>query len=104
MYGRIHVLKKLTAAGIVAAAASGALLLASPANAGIDTNGSGGILSGNQVIVPVSIPVNVCGNSVAVIGFSRAGCRGGATGSAGQHHHSKNNPRESKKTAGPAPP
>lgn len=77
-------LKKLTAAGIVAAAASGALLLAAPANAGMG-GGNGGVLSGNQIIVPVSIPVNVCGNSVAVLGFSRAGCRGGA--SAGQYPH-----------------
>jgi ChpA-C len=81
------VLKKLTAAGIVAAAASGALLLAAPANAGIGGlgGGNGGVLSGNQFIVPVSIPVNICGNSVAVLGFGRAGCRGGASG--GQYHH-----------------
>ena len=88
-------LKKLTAAGIVAAAASGALLMASPANAGIDTNGSGGVLSGNQVIVPVSIPVNVCGNSIAVIGISRAGCRGGASVGGGQHHHGYHHPWDS---------
>jgi hypothetical protein len=86
MYGRIHVLKKLTAAGIVAAAASGALLMASPAHAGMDTDGSGGILSGNQVIAPVSIPVHVCGNSVAIIGISGAACRGGAAVGVGRHH------------------
>jgi hypothetical protein len=83
------VLKKLTAAGIVAAAASGALLLAAPANAGIG-GGNGGVLSGNQVLIPVSIPVNICGNSVAVIGISRAGCRGGASSGQyypGHHHH-----------------
>jgi ChpA-C len=79
------VLKKLTAAGIVAAAASGALLLAAPANAGIGGGGNGGIISGNQFIIPVSIPVNMCGNSVAIIGISRAGCRGGA--STGHYHH-----------------
>jgi hypothetical protein len=84
------VLKKLTAAGIVAAAASGALLLAAPANAGIGGGGNGGVLSGNQVLIPVSIPVNICGNSVAVIGISRAGCRGGASSGQyhpGHHHH-----------------
>jgi hypothetical protein len=95
MYGRIHVLKKLTAAGIVAAAVSGALLMASPANAGIDTNGSGGILSGNQVIAPVSIPVNICGDSIAIIGVSRAGCRGGASVGSGQHHHGYHHPWDS---------
>ena len=79
-------LKKLTAAGIVAAAASGALLLATPADAGIG-GGNGGVLSGNQVFIPVSIPVNVCGNSVAVLGISRAGCRGGASSWLYHHGH-----------------
>jgi ChpA-C len=90
------VLKKLTVAGVAAAAASGALLLASPAaNAGIDTDGRGGVLSGNQVIVPVSIPVDVCGNAISVIGVSEAGCRGGASVGAGQHHHGYHHPWDS---------
>jgi hypothetical protein len=35
--------------------------------------------SGNQVQAPVSVPVDVCGNAVAVLGDSSAGCAGGAT-------------------------
>ncbi|MEV5613237.1 chaplin [Streptomyces sp. NPDC052225] len=31
--------------------------------------GSPGVLSGNVVQVPISIPVNVCGNSINVIGL-----------------------------------
>ncbi|WUQ32498.1 chaplin [Streptomyces sp. NBC_00239] len=31
--------------------------------------GSPGVLSGNLLQVPVHIPVNVCGNTVNVIGF-----------------------------------
>lgn len=31
--------------------------------------GSGGLLSGNVVQVPVDIPVNACGNTVNVIGL-----------------------------------
>ncbi|MEU8650249.1 chaplin [Streptomyces sp. NPDC048737] len=31
--------------------------------------GSGGVLSGNVVQVPIHIPVNVCGNTVNVIGL-----------------------------------
>jgi ChpA-C len=85
MYGRIHVLKKFTAAGFVAAAATGTILLASPAHAGIDTDGTGGIVSGNQIIVPISIPVDVCGNAIAVVGHSGAFCRGGAV--VGSRHH-----------------
>ncbi|MFJ4412308.1 chaplin [Streptomyces sp. NPDC088910] len=34
-----------------------------------DTTGSPGVLSGNSVEVPVSIPVNVCGNTINVIGL-----------------------------------
>lgn len=79
-------LKKLTAAGVAAAAVTGALLLAAPANAGIGTSGEGGVLSGNQVIVPITAPINVCGNAVAVVGGAVAGCRGGASVSRGPGH------------------
>jgi hypothetical protein len=37
-----------------------------------------GILSGNQVSSVVQVPVSVCGNSVAVLGFANASCVGGA--------------------------
>jgi len=77
-YGGMHVIKKLTAAGVLAAAASGALLLGSPAYADNDTSGAGGVASGNQVLAPISIPVNACGNSLAVIGLAGSGCRGTA--------------------------
>lgn len=68
-------LKKLTAAGIVAAAITGAVLTASPANA--DTDGTGGTLSGNRIVVPISIPVDLCGNAIAVLGHSVGVCHGG---------------------------
>jgi hypothetical protein len=87
MYGRNHVLKKFTAAGVAAAAISGVMLLGSPANAGVNTRGDDGLVSGNQVIVPISIPVNVCGNAVAVIGIAGAGCKGGASIGRGHYHH-----------------
>jgi hypothetical protein len=88
------VLKKLTATA-VAAAVTGALTLASPANAGIDTSGDGGILSGNQIFVPVSIPVDACGNAIAVMGRTRAGCRGGALVGYGLPHHGYHHPWDS---------
>ena len=28
--------------------------------------------------IPISIPVDVCGNVLAILGFASAGCRGGA--------------------------
>jgi len=43
------------------------------------TSGRGSILGGNQIVAPITAPINVCGNAVAVIGKSHAGCRGGAS-------------------------
>ncbi|TDC45148.1 DUF320 domain-containing protein [Actinomadura sp. KC345] len=43
------------------------------------TSGNGSILGGTQVIAPISIPVNVCGNAVAaVVASANAQCKGGA--------------------------
>lgn len=67
-------LKKLIATSAVAAAAS-FTLMGAPAHAvdDVSTSGSGSVLSGNQVVTEANIPVNVCGNSVAVLGISGAG-------------------------------
>ncbi|GAA4510687.1 hypothetical protein GCM10023191_073680 [Actinoallomurus oryzae] len=55
------------------------------------TNGDGSILGGNQVNAPISVPVNVSGNSVAALGHAVAGSRGGAAvngyRAAGGHSH-----------------
>jgi hypothetical protein len=37
------------------------------------------VLSGNTVTAPISAPVNVCGVSLALLGFSNSGCQGGST-------------------------
>jgi hypothetical protein len=42
-------------------------------------NGNVSVLSGNSITAPVSVPVNLCGISLAVAGFSNAGCEGGAS-------------------------
>jgi hypothetical protein len=36
------------------------------------------LLSGNNVEMPVNMPENVCGIAVSFLGFTNAGCRGGA--------------------------
>jgi len=44
-------------------------------------NGNAGIAavgSGNTVNAPVSVPVNLCGISLALVGFSNASCEGGS--------------------------
>ncbi|MGC3000361.1 chaplin ChpH [Streptomyces sp. G35A] len=64
-------LKKIVAV----AAATGGLVLAGAGLAAADSGAQGaavnspGVLSGNVVQVPVHVPVNVCGNTVSVIGL-----------------------------------
>jgi LPXTG-motif cell wall-anchored protein len=57
---------------IAVAAASGAMAMTMPAFAGSGANGSAagspGLISGNVVQVPVHVPVNLCGNTVNVVG------------------------------------
>ena len=56
-------------------AAAGAVLAAGAGMAAADSGamgaavGSPGVLSGNLIQVPVHVPVNVCGNTVNVIGL-----------------------------------
>jgi hypothetical protein len=74
---------KTRAAVVLATAASSVALMGAPAFAGagpvnMSTSGNGSILGGNQFFVPISIPIDVCGNAVAVLGIANAGCKGGA--------------------------
>ena len=50
------------------------------------TSGDNSIGGGNQINAPVSVPVNICGNSAAVLGTALAGCKGGAVVGS-RHHH-----------------
>ncbi|GAA4986499.1 hypothetical protein GCM10025734_10710 [Kitasatospora paranensis] len=66
----ISVRKPLAVAGAVV----GAVLLtagSASASAGAEgvAAGSPGVLSGNLIQVPVHVPVNVCGNTVGVVGL-----------------------------------
>lgn len=47
------------------------------------TSGNGSILGGNQINVPVSAPVDICGNAIGISGLAGAGCEGGASVSNG---------------------
>jgi ChpA-C len=49
---------------------------AAPQNTGsTGTSGTGGVLSGNQISVPITIPVTVCGNAAALLGTATASCQ-----------------------------
>ncbi len=61
------------------------------------TGFNAGVANGNQVSNTIQVPIDICGNSVAVLGFASASCGGGAvantggmgngTGNGGRHHH-----------------
>lgn len=60
---------------VAAAAATSGLVLAGAGVAVADSGakgaavGSPGVLSGNVIQVPVHIPVNVCGNTISIVGL-----------------------------------
>ncbi|MEE1737745.1 chaplin [Streptomyces sp. BE147] len=64
---------KYTKVAAVAAGALMALGFAAPAMADAGAEGiavgSPGVLSGNVVQIPVHVPINVCGNTVNIIGL-----------------------------------
>lgn len=72
-------MKRATRNGVIGvAAASGAMAMAMPVSAAFAAGGasadgaavgSPGVLSGNTVQLPVSVPVNACGNTVNVVGL-----------------------------------
>lgn len=55
--------------GAGAVVLSGAALASADAGAQGKAVGSPGVLSGNLIQVPVNVPVNVCGNTVDVVGL-----------------------------------
>ncbi|MET9339424.1 MULTISPECIES: chaplin [unclassified Nonomuraea] len=73
--------KSAVVAGVLAMMALGA----PAAHADNITSGNNGVLSGNQIFAPISIPVNVCGNAVGIFGWAVAGCKGGASVDVHQH-------------------
>ncbi|WP_330455950.1 chaplin [Streptomyces sp. NBC_00820] len=71
-------MRRATRNGVMAVAASGAMAMALPVSAALAADGasadgtaagSPGVISGNTLQVPVDVPVNVCGNTVDVVGL-----------------------------------
>lgn len=91
-------MRQVTRKGLITMAAAGGVLALSGGYAHADAGAVGGasnspgVLSGNSVQVPVEVPVNVCGNSVNVVGLLNpaAGnaCGNGSDGAAAGHHRS----------------
>jgi hypothetical protein len=47
-------------------------------NGNVTGNGNVSVLSGNIIDAPISLPVNLCGVSLGIVGFANSGCQGGA--------------------------
>lgn len=66
-------MRRVTRYGVIAVAASGAMAVTMPVHADSAADGaaagSPGLISGNTVQLPVHVPVNVCGNTVNVVGL-----------------------------------
>ncbi|MFC8068371.1 chaplin [Streptomyces sp. NPDC057293] len=92
-------MRRVTRNGVLAVAASGALAVTMPAYAAFASDGatadgssagSPGLISGNTVQLPVDVPVNVCGNTVNVVGLLNPAAGNGCanTGKGGTSHES----------------
>ncbi|MER7726046.1 chaplin [Streptomyces sp. NPDC096323] len=91
-------MRQVTRKGLITMAAAGGVLALSGGYAHADAGAAGGasnspgVLSGNSVQIPVEIPVNVCGNSVNVVGLLNpaAGnaCANVSNGASAGHHGS----------------
>ncbi|HEY1622998.1 MAG TPA: chaplin family protein [Streptosporangiaceae bacterium] len=72
---------KTRVAGVLATSACAVGLMAAPAFASthnVYNFRNVSVLSDNTVNIPISIPVDVCGNAIAILGFAEASCQGGA--------------------------
>lgn len=89
-------MRQVTRKGLITMAAAGGVLALSGGYAHADAGATGGasnspgVLSGNSVQVPVHVPVNVCGNSVSVVGLldpAAGNACGNGSGSAASGRH-----------------
>ena len=73
-------MRKTRVVGAMIAGVAAVTMLGGPALADTNTSGDFGLGSGNQVQVPINVPVNVCGNSVGILGVANSAAKCGAVG------------------------
>lgn len=54
------------------------VVAASTGGATMTSSGNVGLLNGTQALVPIQLPINICGNAIAILGTAQAECEGGA--------------------------
>jgi hypothetical protein len=76
---------KTRVAGVLAVTAAAVAMIGGPAFAdnspsvgNVTGNANVSTDSGNNIQIPISSPTNFCGNALAFLSFSVAGCEGGA--------------------------
>ncbi|MEW9550039.1 chaplin family protein [Nonomuraea sp. NPDC050783] len=70
---------------------------------GHHTSGDASALGGNQLVAPIAAPVNICGNTVAVIGRAFSGCQNGSSTHNGGGGGGMGNYQNGHHTATPGP-
>jgi hypothetical protein len=74
---------KTRVVGVLATSACAVGMMGAPAfasthNIHVYNSKNVSILSDNTVNIPITIPVDACGNAIAILGFAEASCQGGA--------------------------
>ncbi|MEU0282377.1 chaplin [Streptomyces sp. NPDC088147] len=72
--------------GTGAVLAGGAGMAAADADAGAAAIGSPGVVSGNVIQVPLHVPINLCGNTIDVIGVLNPAFGNQCANLSGEHH------------------
>ncbi|HEY3686687.1 MAG TPA: chaplin family protein [Streptosporangiaceae bacterium] len=77
-------MRKTRIVGAILAGAAAVTVLGAPAFGDtVDGGGQGSILGGNQIVVPVNIPVNACGNGLGILGQGNGAAECTAVGANG---------------------
>ncbi|KIF74873.1 hypothetical protein QR77_14705 [Streptomyces sp. 150FB] len=103
-------MRDLISKGLLTAAAATSVLsmgnYAQAADASGAAVGSPGVLSGNTIQAPVDVPVNVCGNSIDVVGLLNPAFGNGCANNSHAPHHSSHpshaTPQDQAPRPGPA--
>lgn len=98
-------MRRVAMKGLVTMVATGGVLAVTgyayaDSNAGGSADSSPGVLAGNTVQLPVNVPVNVCGNTVDVLGLLNPSAGNTCANASGTHHGAERGSAHSGNTGG----
>ncbi|MDG5804784.1 chaplin [Streptomyces ossamyceticus] len=85
------------ALGTSALVLSGAGLASADADARGAAVGSPGVLSGNVIQVPIHVPINICGNTVNIVGLLNPAFGNTCVNDDSEHHDKKDDKKDDGK-------